>query len=147
MLPKYLDRATPAQIVVKVFGGHSVEASHPFFQPRVVGVRILDVVDAGQDLIPLLRFTARWATPISRAARAMGPFPPPSEQRTASRARRDPSTALIFRWLSFGRIASAVAPDRSRTTRTGTCSRESPRFAARPPRFRARLGSPPRCPL
>ena len=54
MLPKYLDHATPAQIVVQVFGGHSVEASHPFFQPRVVGVRILDVVDAGQDPDPLV---------------------------------------------------------------------------------------------
>ena len=56
MLSKCLDHATPAQIVVQVFGGHSVEASHPFFQPRVVGVRILDVEDAGQDP-DLLRFT------------------------------------------------------------------------------------------
>ena len=54
MLSKCLDHATPAQIVVQVFGGHSVEASHPFFQPRVVGVRILDVVDAGQDPDPLV---------------------------------------------------------------------------------------------
>ena len=30
MLSKYLDHATPAQVVVQVFGGHSVEASHPY---------------------------------------------------------------------------------------------------------------------
>ena len=33
----------------------------------------------------------------------MGPFPPPSEQRTAPRARRDLSTAKVSRWSSFGR--------------------------------------------
>ena len=56
MLSECLDHATPAQRVVQVLGGHSVEASSPFFQPRVVGVRILDVEDAGQDP-DLLRFT------------------------------------------------------------------------------------------
>ncbi len=54
-------------------------------------------------LIPLRRFTARWATPILRAAKAMGPFPSPFEQRTASQAKRGLSTASISQWSSFGR--------------------------------------------
>ncbi len=49
MLSKFLDHATPAQIVVQVFGGYSVESSHPFFQQQMVSVRVLDVVDTGQD--------------------------------------------------------------------------------------------------
>ena len=48
MLSKCLDHATPTQVVVQVFGGHPVEPSHPFLQPRMVGVRVLDVVDARQ---------------------------------------------------------------------------------------------------
>ena len=141
MLSKFLDHATPAQIVVQVFGGYSVESSHPFFQQQMVSVRVLDVVDPpANTLISLRRFTARWANPISRAARAKGPFPPPSEQRTASGARSGFRTTSIAWWSSFGRIASEVAPERSRTVRTGTCSKESPRFDARPPRFLERLG-------
>ena len=53
MLSEYLDHATPAQVVVQVLRGDPVEASHPFLQSRMVGVRILDVVDAGQDSDPL----------------------------------------------------------------------------------------------
>ena len=54
MLSKCLDHATPAQRVVQVLGGHSVEASSPFFQPQLVGVLILDAVDAGQNLDPFV---------------------------------------------------------------------------------------------
>ena len=53
MLSECLDHATPAQVVVQVFGSHPVEPSHPFFQSRMIGVRVLDVVDAGQDPDPL----------------------------------------------------------------------------------------------
>ena len=77
--------------------------------------------------IPLLmKFTVRWATPISRAASAMGPFPPPSEQRTASRVRRGLSSAKVSRWSSFGRIASAIVTDRSQITRIRSSSRIRP---------------------
>ena len=48
MLSKCLDHATPAQVVVQILGGHPMEPSHPFLQARMVGVRILDMVDAGQ---------------------------------------------------------------------------------------------------
>ena len=48
MLSKCLDHAMPDQVVVQVLGGHSVEPSHPFLQPRMVGIRILDVVGACQ---------------------------------------------------------------------------------------------------
>ena len=53
MLSKCLDHATPAQVVFQVLGGHPMEPSYPFFQPRIMGVRILDVVDAGQNPDPL----------------------------------------------------------------------------------------------
>ena len=53
MLSKCLDHATPAQVVVQILCGHPVEPSHPFLQPRMVGVRVLDVVDARQHPDPL----------------------------------------------------------------------------------------------
>jgi len=52
MVSKGLDHAMPAQIVIQVFG-HPVESSHSLFQPRMVGVRVLDVVDTGQNADPL----------------------------------------------------------------------------------------------
>ena len=55
MLSKCFDHATPAQMVVKVFCGHPVEPSHSLFQPRMEGVRILDMVDAGDDSDPLVQ--------------------------------------------------------------------------------------------
>ena len=55
MLSECLDHATPAQVMIQVFGGHPVESSHPFFQSRVVGVRVLDVVDASQDADSLVQ--------------------------------------------------------------------------------------------
>ncbi len=73
--------------------------------------KLLDVVGASQDSDPLVQVHRPWATLLFRVDRAMGPFSPPSEQRTASRARRG--------------------------SRTGTSSRKSLRFASRPPRFRA----------
>ena len=147
MIPKSFQHPSPAKVMGQVLGRDSMEPSHPFFQPRMVSVRVLDVVDPpANTLISLRRFTARWANPISRAARAKGPFPPPSEQRTASGARSGFRTTSIAWWSSFGRIASEVAPERSRTVRAGTCSKESPRFDARPPRFRGCLGRC-RCPL
>ncbi len=53
MLSKCLDHTTPAQVVVQILGGHPMEPSHPFLQARMVGVGILDVVDAGQHPDPL----------------------------------------------------------------------------------------------
>ena len=49
MIAECLDHTSPAQIVVQIFGRHSMEPSHPSFQPRMVGVCVLDVVDAGQN--------------------------------------------------------------------------------------------------
>ena len=108
-----------------------VKPSHPFFQPRVLGVSVLDVVDPRQDQDPepsVYRPVGHHHIPRLQGD---GPFPSPSEQTIMSRAKRVPSTDSISRWTSFGRIASEVAPERPRTTRTGTCYRESPRFAAR----------------
>ncbi len=53
MLSECLDHATPAQIVVQILRGYPVEASHPFLQPRMVGIRVLDMVDARQHPDPL----------------------------------------------------------------------------------------------
>ena len=48
MLFKCLDHATPAQVVVQILCGRPVELSHPFLQPRMGGVRVLNVGDARQ---------------------------------------------------------------------------------------------------
>ena len=50
MVSECLDHAMPAQIVVQVLDGHPMEPSPSFFQPQMVGVRFLDVVDASQYL-------------------------------------------------------------------------------------------------
>ena len=36
----------PSKIVVEVFCGNAVEAFHPVFEPRVVGIYMVDVVNA-----------------------------------------------------------------------------------------------------
>ena len=54
MLSKCFDHAAPSQVVIQVFGGDSVKSSHPFFQSRMIGVRVLDVVNACQDSDPLV---------------------------------------------------------------------------------------------
>ena len=48
MLSECLDHATPAQRAVQILGGSPMEPSHPFRKPRMVGVRVPDVVDARQ---------------------------------------------------------------------------------------------------
>ena len=67
MLSECLDHATPAQIVVQVFGRHPVESSHPLFQPRMVGIRVLDMVDTAQN-----------SDPLAQVHRPMGHAPLPS---------------------------------------------------------------------
>lgn len=48
MLSEYFDHAMPAQIVVQILRGYPVEPLHLFLQPRMAGIRVLDVLDAGQ---------------------------------------------------------------------------------------------------
>ena len=38
-----LERASPSQIVGQVLGGDAVEAAHPFLEPTVIGVDVVDV--------------------------------------------------------------------------------------------------------
>ena len=72
MLSNCLDHVTPAQIVVQVSRGHTMnmKSSNLFLQPRMVGVRVLNVVDARQHPDPLAQIDRPVDhTPISRAAR------------------------------------------------------------------------------
>lgn len=39
------EEAAPAEVVLKVFGRHAVEATHPGFQADVMGIDVLDVED------------------------------------------------------------------------------------------------------
>ena len=48
MLSQCLDHASPAQVVVQILRGHPVEPSHPFLQPRMGGIRVLDMGDTVQ---------------------------------------------------------------------------------------------------
>ena len=48
MLSKCLDHATPAQVGVQILCGHPMEPSHPFLQPRMGGVPVMDAGDARQ---------------------------------------------------------------------------------------------------
>lgn len=53
MLSECFDYEPPAQIVLQIFRGHPMEPPHPSFQPRMVSVRALDVVDPGYYSDPL----------------------------------------------------------------------------------------------
>lgn len=48
------EHASPAQIVLQVLGGHTVEATHPTFEPTVVSIDVLDVKDAIEDAWAML---------------------------------------------------------------------------------------------
>ena len=50
---KSLDHASPAQVMVQVFGSPPMEPSHPFLDPRMVGVYVLDLGDFGKEFDPL----------------------------------------------------------------------------------------------
>ena len=77
--------------VPQILGRHSIESEHPLLQPRMIGIRILDVKNSRQNPDPLFGSTARWAMPSFLDARAKGPFPPPSVTRIASLPTRDPA--------------------------------------------------------
>src|SRR5450759_1571953 len=44
-----VEGAVPAEIAVQVFRGHALEAAQPALETAVVGIDVLDVVDAGDD--------------------------------------------------------------------------------------------------
>ena len=46
-----LNQATPGQIVAQVVGGDAVEAAQPFFQAAIVGIDVLDMINAGDDTL------------------------------------------------------------------------------------------------
>src|SRR3954464_12398535 len=72
---------------------------------------------------------------------------PPSQQSWLADVTTPPKAVVTDARLSLGRTASVVAPLRSRATRMGICSPDSPRLAALPPRLRAARGRSERLPL
>lgn len=46
-----IQRSIPAQIVIQVLRGHTVEAAHPDFQAAMVGIHILDMKCTGHALL------------------------------------------------------------------------------------------------
>src|SRR6186713_1545210 len=41
--PECFQGPAPAQIVGEIFGGDTMEAAHPFFEPSVIGIDVVDV--------------------------------------------------------------------------------------------------------
>ena len=41
--PECFQGPAPAQIVGEIFGGDTMEAAHPFFEPSVIGIHVVDV--------------------------------------------------------------------------------------------------------
>src|SRR3982750_4428017 len=77
---------------------------------------------------------ASWLMP--RAAAAGGKQLAPSVTSRMSGPTAGSSTAWMALAETVGSTAVSVVPVRSAATRTGTCSRDSPRLAALPPRLR-----------
>ena len=44
-----VDGSIPAKVAVQVFGGHAFEAANPALESAVIGIHVLDVIDAGDD--------------------------------------------------------------------------------------------------
>ena len=46
-----LNQASPAEVVAQVACSHAVEAAHPAFESAIVGIDVLDVINAGDDTL------------------------------------------------------------------------------------------------
>ena len=46
-----LDKASPAQVVAQVTSDHTMESAHPFLQPTVVGIDVLDMINTRNDTL------------------------------------------------------------------------------------------------
>lgn len=139
-----LEEAVPAEVVLKVLGGHAVEAAYPGFLAAVVVIDVLDVEDPFQYANALLHIDSTMGDPglASKGFIDVGTI------RTADGLRIDewPKHGNDMRASSLSRQKSAVWPLRSRITRTATRSGQVPRIRPTPPRRRAGRGKW-RCPL
>ena len=112
MLSECLDHATPAQIVVQVFGRHPVESSHPLFQPRMVSVRVLDMVDPGQDSDPVSEVHRPMGHPHLPSRQGDGTFSSPvrAQDRIPGQERFQDSFNLPVVVLGKNRIGGGARP-------------------------------------
>ena len=46
-----LNQSSPAEIVAQIMGGYAVETAHPFLEPAIVGIDILDMIDTRDDTL------------------------------------------------------------------------------------------------
>ncbi len=95
--------AEPDEVAAEIFCGNATEPAHPFFQAAMVGVDVLHMPGA-----------------------IMTGFP--SVQRMTFVGKIGCRAATICAESSTARMKSVLSPERSRATRTGTCSCETPRW-------------------
>ena len=130
----------PTQVVVEIAGGDAAAGTQEVLQPTVATVHRLHMQIAPNPFPHRAvecfvahpeRGGARW---VARAA--------VGDQQGVLRDHRIEGSRERRRIDPGGSTALTVVPLRSAAMRTGTCSREKPRFFALPPRRRALRPSP-----
>src|SRR3954451_11018075 len=134
--PECFQGPAPAQIVGEIFGGDTMEAAHPFFEPSVIGIHVVDV-----KIGHLRAGLARGRQDVDRDRSLEGEGNDGGAAIAAELVGRRADTPKGGR----GRVQLGHPPiDRraARATMTGICSAERPRLAALPPLLREARGMP-----
>ena len=74
---KPLQHTSPAEVVPQILGRHSMESEHPPLQPRVVGIRVLDVKNSHQNPDPLVQVDGPVGNAKLPGRQGQSPFPSP----------------------------------------------------------------------
>src|SRR5208282_5995249 len=109
--PEGFDSPAPAEVMVKVSGGHAVEGTQPFLEAAVIAVDAVDV-----EIGSLRSRTAgEWQDVAGICALRAKPTIalPPSQHKWLAGVTTPPSAVVTAARLSLGRTASVLAPVRS----------------------------------
>ena len=81
--------------VPQILGRHSIESEHPLLQPRMIGIRILDVKNSRQNPDPLVRVDGPVGNAKLPGCQGQRPFPSPVGDEDRVPAHEGPSTASM----------------------------------------------------
>ena len=90
-----LQHASPTEVVPLILGRHSMESEHPPLQPRMVGIRVLDVKNSRQNPDPLVQVDGPVGNAKLPGCQGQRPFPSPVGDEDRVPAHEGPSTASM----------------------------------------------------
>src|SRR3954462_11679042 len=124
--PQCFQGPAPAQIVGEIFGGDTMEAAHPFFEPSVIGIDVIDV-----KIGRLRAWLARSRQDVDRDRSLEGEGDDGSAAIAAELVGgRDDTTKGGRDGRSVQLGQHRINRGAARATMTGICLAESPRLAA-----------------